>query len=168
MEVVTERRTLRDARPLLLIVAAVVVALDRLSKLWVEHNLERGQYLTVIPGFFRISHVLNTGAAFSLFAESLSPHVVRNVLVGFSVVAVLVVLGMLWRAGREFSLTTLSLALILGGAIGNLYDRVRFSYVTDFLAVKLYHYHWPDFNIADSAIVVGACFLLLEIIRGEA
>ena len=81
--------------------------------------------------------------------------------------AVVVVLALLWRTGRVFSLTGLALALILGGAIGNLYDRVRFSYVIDFLAVRIYHYNWPDFNVADSCIVIGACLLLLEIFRGE-
>jgi len=60
-----------------------------------------------------------------------------------------------------------ALGMILGGAIGNLYDRVRFSYVVDFIEVKIVHYHWPDFNIADSCIVVGACLLLLEIFRSQ-
>jgi signal peptidase II len=69
--------------------------------------------------------------------------------------------------GRGFSLTGLALGLILGGAIGNLYDRIRFSYVVDFLEVKIVHYHWPDFNVADSCIVIGACLLLLEIFRAQ-
>ena len=79
----------------------------------------------------------------------------------------IVVLGMIWRMGRAFSTTGVALALILGGAIGNLYDRIRFSYVVDFLEVKILHYHWPDFNVADSCIVIGACLLLLEIFRKQ-
>ena len=157
----------RDFRPWLLVVAVLVVAADRLSKIWIDHHVTRGSFIPVIPNVFRISHVLNTGAAFSLFAESLSPLVVRNVLIGFSIIAIIVVLGMIWRVGRLFSWTGVALALILGGAIGNLYDRVKFSYVIDFLEVKIYHYHWPDFNLADSAIVVGACLLLLEIFRAQ-
>ena len=157
----------RDFRPYLILIAAVVVLLDRLSKLWIDQHVGRGQYITVIAGIFRISHVLNTGAAFSLFAESLSPTTVRNALIAFSVVAVIVVVGMIWRMGRVVSLTGIALALILGGAIGNLYDRVKYSYVIDFLEVKIVHYHWPDFNLADSAIVVGACLLLLEIFRAQ-
>ena len=157
----------RDFRPWLLVIAVLVVVADRLSKIWIDHHVTRGSFITVIPNVFRISHVLNTGAAFSLFAESLSPLVVRNVLIGFSIVAIIVVLGMIWRVGRPFSWTGVALALILGGAIGNLYDRVKFSYVIDFLEVKIYHYHWPDFNLADSAIVVGACLLLLEIFRAQ-
>ena len=157
----------RDARPIPLLLAAIIIALDRLSKIWVDHNVARGSFITVIPGIFRISHVFNTGAAFSLFAESLSPVVVRNALIVFSIAAVIVVLGMIWQTGKQFSLTGIALGLILGGAIGNLYDRIRFSYVVDFLEVKIFHYHWPDFNVADSAIVVGACLLLLEIFRTQ-
>jgi signal peptidase II len=73
----------------------------------------------------------------------------------------------LWRLGRTISATTIALALILGGAIGNMYDRIRFGYVVDFLEVHIVHYHWPDFNVADSCIVVGACLLLLEMLRPQ-
>ena len=157
----------KDSRLWLIVLAVIVIVLDRLSKVWVVKHVDRGTYITLIPNVFRISDVHNTGAAFSIFAESLSPTIVRNVLIGFSLVAVIVVLGMIWRVGRFFSWTGVSLALILGGAIGNLYDRIKFSYVVDFLEVKIYHYHWPDFNLADSAIVVGACLLLLEIFRTQ-
>jgi signal peptidase II len=88
-------------------------------------------------------------------------------LIAFSVVAVLVVIGLLVRMGRTASPSTVALALILGGAIGNLYDRVRLHYVVDFLEVHIWRYHWPDFNVADSAIVVGACLLLLEMLRPQ-
>ena len=157
----------RDFRLVLLLISGVVVLLDRLSKIWIEKHVLRGDFITIIPGVFRLSHVFNYGAAFSLFAESLSPAIVRNSLIGFSVIAVIVVLGMIWRIGKVISATGIALALILGGAVGNLYDRVRFSYVVDFLEVKIIHYHWPDFNVADSAIVVGACLLLLEIFRQQ-
>jgi signal peptidase II len=160
------RRT-HDFRPWLLLIAAVVILLDRLSKLWIVQHLPSGHTLQIIPGVFALSHVYNTGAAFSLFAESLSPHVVRNCLIGFSIAAVIVVLGMIWRVGRCVSVTGVALALILGGAIGTLYDRIKFSYVIDFLQVKIIHYHWPDFNVADSCIVIGACLLLLEIFRNQ-
>ncbi len=66
------------------------------------------------------------------------------------------------KLGRKFTLTTVALALVLGGAIGNDYDRIRFASVVDFLEVHIVHYHWPDFNVADSAIVTGACLLLLD------
>lgn len=155
----------RDYRLPLLLVSALVILLDRLSKLWIVHHIKSGESITVIPGVFRLTHVLNTGAAFSLFADSLSPRAVRYGLIGFSVLAVLFVLVLLWRMGRSFNTFTLALALILGGALGNLWDRAHYFYVVDFLAVKIVHYHWPDFNVADSAIVIGACLVMLEIIR---
>jgi signal peptidase II len=164
MSLTTHNR--RDSRILLLLLAALVVIADRCSKLWIVHHINPGYGITIIPGIFRLTHVLNTGAAFSLF-DSFSPIVVRDSLVAFSVIAVIIVLTMLWRAGRELSLTGIALALILGGAIGNLYDRLRFSHVVDFLEVHIVHYHWPDFNIADSCIVIGACLLLIEIFRPQ-
>ena len=112
--------------------------------------------------------MLNTGAAFSAFAESASPVTVRYALITFSAIAIVIVGTMLWRAGRDFTLSGLALALILGGAAGNLYDRVALHYVVDFIEVHIVHYHWPDFNLADSAIVTGACLLILEIFRPQA
>ncbi len=151
----------------LLAITAAIVAVDRLTKLAVEQHLLLGGRHIVIPGVFAITHVLNTGAAFSAFAESTSPTTVRYTLIAFSALAILIVGTMLWRSGRAFTLSGLALALILGGAIGNLYDRIWLHYVVDFLEVRIIHYHWPDFNVADSAIVVGACLLILEIFRPQ-
>jgi len=95
-----------------------------------------------------------------LFAVIASAEVAKVNLV----VAVLIAL---WRTGRTVSLMSVPLALILGGAVGNLYDRIWFKYVVDFLEVHIVHYHWPDFNVADSCIVVGACLLLLELLRPQ-
>jgi len=156
----------KDRRPILLLVSALVILLDRLSKNWIIHRIRPGYDIPVIPGFFRLSHVLNTGAAFSLL-ENLPPNGVRLGLIGFSVFAAIIVFGLLWRTGRAFTLTSFALALILGGALGNLYDRIRFHHVVDFLAVRIYHYNWPDFNVADSCIVIGACLLLLEIFQPQ-
>jgi signal peptidase II len=156
----------KDRRPWLLLLSALVIFADRLSKNWIIHRIRPGYDIPVIPGVFRLSHVLNTGAAFSLL-ENLPPNGVRLGLITFSIIAAIIVLAMLWRAGRTLTLTSVALALILGGALGNLYDRIRFHHVVDFLAVRIYHYNWPDFNIADSCIVIGACLLLLEIFRPQ-
>lgn len=153
--------------PWLLLISAVVVALDRWSKAWVTHHVELGLAIPVIPNVFRITHVLNDGAAFSLFADAASPEHVRWLLIGFSTLAALAVLIALVKMGRVFTLTTVALALVLGGAIGNDYDRIRFASVVDFLEVHIVHYHWPDFNVADSAIVTGACLLLLDALVGK-
>jgi signal peptidase II len=161
-----ERRE-RNYLGLFLFITAAVVALDRITKRLVVAHLSAGSTYTVIPRIFRISHVLNTGAAFSAFADTTSPEIVRKALIGFSILAVLIVAYMLLRVRNQLSLTTIALSLILGGAIGNLYDRIVYHYVIDFLEVRIIHYHWPDFNVADSCIVIGACLLLIEIFRPQ-
>jgi signal peptidase II len=159
--------TPKDKRGLVFAISALVVLLDRITKHIVAQQLPNGQTYTVIPGIFRISDVHNTGAAFSMFAENASPATVRNILIAFSAIAIIILFGMLWRTGRYLTLASVALALILGGAFGNLYDRIRYHYVIDFLEVRIIHYHWPDFNVADSCIVIGACLLLIEIFRPQ-
>jgi signal peptidase II len=166
MSLTTPSQRTWDSRIPLILLAALVIVLDRCSKVWIVHHINPGYAITIIPGVFRITHVLNTGAAFSLFENS-SPIVVRNSLIAFSILAVIIVFVLLWRTGRNLSLTGIALALILGGAVGNLYDRIRFSHVVDFLEVHIIHYHWPDFNVADSCIDIGACLLLIEIFRPQ-
>jgi len=117
----------RDMRWLILTIAALVVALDRATKLWIVSHLQLGQAIVIIPRVFRLTHVLNTGAAFSMFEGSTSPNLVRNVLIGFSVIAVVVVLVLIWKMGRVLSLTSVALALILGGAVGNLFGSLTWS-----------------------------------------
>ena len=151
----------------LLAIAAAVAIVDRLTKRFIVHHLPEGSAHPVIPGVFRITHVLNAGAAFSIFSSSSSTALVRHGLVIFSVVAIGIVLAMLWRIRYAFNLTSVALALILGGAIGNVFDRIRYHYVIDFIEVRIFHYHWPDFNIADTCIVIGACLLFIEIFRPQ-
>ena len=153
---------IRDWRLWLLGLSALVIALDRVTKQWVSRHIVEGNAITVIPRVFRISHVENSGAAFSLFTDSPNPERTRWLLIGFSLLAAVVVLIVLFRVGRSLSLTAISMALVLGGAIGNVWDRIRYGTVVDFLEVHIVHYHWPDFNIADSAIVVGGILLLLD------
>jgi len=155
-----------DRRPALLLLSGLIILLDRLSKTWIIQHIKPGSAIPVIPRVFRLTHVLNTGAAFSLLA-AFPPERVRLGLIAFSILAAVIVFVMLRRTGRAFSPTSVALALILGGALANLYDRIRFHHVVDFLEVHLYHYHWPDFNVADSSIVIGACLLLIEIFRPQ-
>lgn len=154
--------TLPRRFPLLFGFTIFVIALDRLTKIWISSHLPEGHFIPVIPHFLRISHWQNEGAAFSFFANSASPHVVRWGLIAFTCFASVVIFVFMWRLGQRLTLTTLALALILGGAVGNLYDRVLYASVTDFIEVNIFGYHWPDFNIADSAICIGACLLLLD------
>jgi signal peptidase II len=155
----------RDPRLKLLLISIAVIVADRLSKLWILRNIISGQEITIIPHFFHLSHVYNNGAAFSLFSDTPSPEKVRWMLIGFSLIAIAIVLVVFMKAGRRVNLTSIALALVLGGAIGNLYDRLAYRYVIDFLAFNFGSYHYPDFNVADSCIVIGACLLLIEVFR---
>ena len=148
--------------PWLLLISAAVIVADRITKTWVSNHIHIGEVIPVVPHFLGISHWLNQGAAFSLFADTASPDKVRWGLIAFTLVAAVAVFGALIRLGSRITLTTVALALILGGAIGNVHDRIAYGSVVDFIEVHIFSYHWPDFNLADSSIVVGACLLLLD------
>jgi signal peptidase II len=151
--------------PWLLLISVVIIVADRVTKILVTRHIPFGDGVLVIPHFLRITHWLNEGAAFSLFADSASPNAVRWGLIAFSAIAAIAVLIALIRLGSRITLTTIALALVLGGAIGNLHDRIAYGSVVDFIEVHIFGYHWPDFNVADSSIVVGACLLLLDSLR---
>ena len=155
----------RDPRLKLLLISVAVFVVDRLTKQWILHHIISGQQITIIPRFFHLSHVYNNGAAFSLFSDTPSPEKVRWMLIGFSLIAISIVLAVFMKAGRRVNPTSIALALVLGGAIGNLYDRLAYRYVIDFLAFNIFGYHYPDFNVADSCIVIGAGLLLIEVFR---
>ena len=148
--------------PWLLLISAVVFTLDRWTKVLVSARLPIGGAIPVLPGVLRITHWTNDAAAFSLFADSGSPGLVRWGLVAFTLLACVAVLAALIRLGHKFNITTIALALILGGALGNVHDRIAYGAVVDFIEVHVFGYHWPDFNVADSAVVTGACLLLLD------
>jgi signal peptidase II len=145
------------------LLSVIVVLLDRWTKRLVAAHIAMYSHIQIIPGFFRITHTENTGAAFSLFADSPS-HWKTALLIGFSVIAMIVVIGLLWKQQRGITLTGIALSLILGGAVGNLWDRVASGRVVDFLLFYVKQYQWPVFNLADSAIVVGALLLVIEIL----
>ena len=146
----------------LLTLSIVIILLDRLTKTWVALRIPMGGAIPVIPRVLRITHWTNDGAAFSLFANTASPNAVRWGLISFSSLMALIILFLLVRLGDRFTLTTIGLALILAGALGNVHDRIAYGSVVDFIEVHIFSYHWPDFNIADSSVVSGACLLLLD------
>lgn len=148
--------------PWLLLISTAVFGLDRWTKTWVSENILYGGARPVIDHVLRITHWTNEGAAFSIFADSASPQTVRWGLVTFTIAASLAVLIAMIRLGHRFTATTISLALIFGGALGNVHDRIEYGSVVDFIEVHIFSYHWPDFNIADSAVVIGACLLVLD------
>jgi signal peptidase II len=145
------------------LIAVLVVVLDRASKWLVAGAITLHDSVAVLPGFFRLTHVQNSGAAFGLFAESSSEWKVA-ILVLFSVLALAVVSALLWKNSHSMTSTGVGLSLILGGAVGNLWDRLLSGHVVDFFDFYLGSYHWPAFNIADSAIVIGALLLVAEIL----
>ena len=146
-----------SARTVHFLLALLVVLLDRWTKWLVAVRIAMYTHIQIIPGFFRLTHTENTGAAFSLFADSPS-HWKTLLLIGFSFIAMLIVSVLLWRQSRALTITGIALSLILGGAVGNLWDRVASGRVVDFLLFYVKQYQWPVFNLADSAIVVGAGF----------
>ena len=150
-----------------LLIAAIILVVDRLAKLTVERRIALHDSISIIPGFFKITHVENTGAAFGLFADSPSEWKIA-VLILFSLVALLIVSALLWKNSHAMSSTGIGLAMILGGALGNLWDRLVSGHVVDFLLFYLGQYQWPAFNVADSAIVIGAGLLVFEILFAKA
>lgn len=146
-----------------LLIALSIVLLDRATKWAVAKNISLHDGIQIIPGFFRLTHVENRGAAFGLFADSPAQWKIA-MLVLFSIVALVVVLALLWRNSHAMTTTGIGLALILGGAVGNLWDRLLNGRVVDFLLFYVGQYQWPAFNVADSAIVCGAGLLVIEIL----
>ncbi len=155
--------TKNSARAFYLLIALIVVVSDRWTKYIVAQRVPLYSHIQIIPGFFRITHTENTGAAFSLFAESTGPWK-SGLLIAFSVTALAVVLILLWKNHHARAATGIGLSLIMGGALGNLWDRVVRGRVVDFLLFYWKRYQWPVFNLADTAIVVGAGLLVLEIL----
>jgi len=145
------------------LIALLIVLLDRATKWVVARDISLHDGIQIIPGFFRITHIENRGAAFGLFADSPAQWKIA-VLVLFSIVALVVVSALLWRNSHAVTTTGIGLALILGGAVGNLWDRLLNGRVVDFLLFYISRYQWPAFNVADSAIVCGAGLLVFEIL----
>jgi signal peptidase II len=144
-----------------LILAIVVIVLDIWTKALVLARIDLHETIPVIPNFFQLVHVRNSGAAFGIGANASSKLV--PLLLNFGAIAVfcVVVVYALRSAVTDRVLQT-GLHLILGGAIGNLLDRFRFGYVVDFLDVYVGTKHWPAFNVADSAICIGIALLFLD------
>lgn len=145
------------------LIALAVVLTDQVTKAMAIRFMRLGQSIPIIPGYFDLTFVLNPGAAFSLLATL--PEGIRNpFFIGISVTAAILIIVYHSRYLRQHRLASASLGLILGGAVGNLIDRVRFGVVVDFLDAHLHQYHWPVFNVADSAISVGVTLMLLDMV----
>jgi signal peptidase II len=146
------------------LILAGVVALDQLAKWLVVRSLDLHEYRPLVDGLLSLSHVRNRGAAFGILSDADLPY--QAVLFSaLSLVALLAIAVYAYRLPSEARLPRTALTLVLGGAVGNLVDRVRLGYVVDFIHVYWRQYQWPDFNVADSAISIGVALLILDILR---
>lgn len=143
------------------VILVLVVALDQFTKYLVLQNIARGEIIPIIPDFFNLTLTFNRGAAFGLLAD-LPDGTRQLVLAVTTLIALSAVLYFLVRDFHGERIAHYSMALILGGAFGNVIDRVRLGEVVDFLDVYWNTYHWPAFNVADSAICIGVAILLLK------
>ncbi len=150
----------------LVLIAVAIIFLDQITKWMILESMPLYGSIPVIKGFFSITHIHNPGGAFGLFAvESLW---VRKILfLGVSSLAALLVLYFYHKTPRTYPWLLAAFSLIFGGAVGNLIDRVRFGKVVDFLLFYIGEYHWPAFNVADSAITVGVILFAIHIITGR-
>lgn len=149
-----------------IVFAATILGADRATKLWVMAAIERGEEIPVLPGLLSLVHVRNPGAAFGLLAGAVSPWR-EIVLVGVSVAAVA---GFVWafrRMPKDATVERMATASVIGGALGNLYDRIVYGEVVDFVDVYVGNWHWPAFNVADSAISIGIVLLVLRSFRSD-
>lgn len=148
------------------VLALVILAADQVTKAMVVQSVSEHTVIPLIPGFLNLTHTKNPGAAFSLFADSPAPWKTALLVIVSSALLVAVA-WLVLRTGELRWKSGVGLALIMGGAASNLLDRIRAGKVVDFVDVYFRTYHWPAFNLADSAIVVGAGFLILHYILSE-
>jgi signal peptidase II len=149
-----------------LAVSLAVLFLDQWTKGIITRTMEVHQSRTVLADVFDLTYVRNSGAAFGLFA-SVDSSLKAILLNSVAVVVFLIVSAYALRSSHKSVRLQVGLALILGGAVGNLLDRVRFGYVVDFLDFSVSGHHWPAFNVADSAICIGVGLLFLDMLRNE-
>ena len=145
-------------------IVGVIVALDQVTKALVDDFMTLHESRTIVEGLVRLTYVQNRGAAFGILSEAGLPY--QSLM--FSVVSLLALLAIAlyaWRMPVQSRLPQTALALVMGGAIGNLLDRARLGYVIDYVDVYWGAHHWPAFNVADSAITVGVALLVLDILR---
>ncbi len=148
------------------LIAGLVLVLDQLTKMVVLAKLPLYHAVPVIPGFFDLTHIRNPGGAFGFMAGG--SRGLRNLLfIGVSVIAMGLIVAFYRSTPRTHRFLAAALAMIFGGAVGNLIDRLRFGEVVDFLDVYIGAYHWPAFNVADSAITIGITIFIAHVVLGK-
>jgi signal peptidase II len=151
---------------LALIVGSTVLVLDQITKALVANLMRLYQAIEIVPNFVHLTYLKNTGAAFGVLAGTRSPlRMFFFVLVSSVAIGCVLYLLKNLRPGRTSLVASLS--LILGGAVGNLIDRLRMGEVIDFIDLHWHHFHWPAFNVADSSITIGVILLFIQMIRKQ-
>lgn len=154
---------------IMILVLLCVLALDQATKQWVHSSLHLYERVSIVPNYFHLTYIRNSGAAFGLFssrAESFR----MPFFVSITIMAILFIAYFFYKARPDQRLLVLALGLVLSGALGNLIDRLRLGEVIDFIDVHWRHLHWPAFNVADIAICVGVGLLGIEMLfldKGE-
>ncbi|BBO87764.1 signal peptidase II [Desulfosarcina ovata] len=146
--------------------AALVVILDQITKLLVLGGVPLYHRIRVIPGFFDLTHIRNPGGAFGFMAAG-SPGLRNLLFIGVSAIAMGMIVYFYRMTPRTHAWLASALAMIFGGAVGNLIDRLRFGEVIDFLDLYVGAYHWPAFNVADSAITIGITIFIAHVVLGK-
>ena len=158
------RKTVTPKLRLMILVSGAVVVVDQFTKILVDRTMTLYHSVEILPNFVHLTYVRNTGAAFGFLAGSPSTLRMAFFLL-VSGVAIACILFLLKTLPPQKKLLTVSLSLVLGGAIGNLIDRFRLGEVIDFIDIHWDHLHWPAFNVADSAITIGVALLFIRMLR---
>jgi len=148
-----------------LVVASLVVAIDQVTKFLITNKIYLHSKKVIISNFINLVHIKNKGIAFGIFNK---PGTECYILSGITIIAIFFIIYMIFTEGKKSLFISIPLGLILGGAIGNLIDRILFGEVTDFIDLHIGIYHWPAFNVADMAISIGGFMILLFILMKKA
>ena len=146
-----------------IVIAVLIIALDQLTKLWIIHNFNYQDNFS-LTSFFKLVHFQNTGAAFSFLHDASGW---QNIFFVTLSILILIYLFYLYKKLKDVFPAWLSLLLIMAGAVGNLIDRIRIGHVTDFIYLHYNDFYWPAFNVADSAICLGALLYLYSLGKGQ-
>jgi len=153
-------------RTLYILPVLFILLLDRWTKWLIHTRLLLNQTISVVDGFFNITYVRNTGVAFGIL-DPVQSSMKSTILAILTIGAIIGVIVYAWRTPLSQKLLQAALSLILAGALGNLYDRVRYGFVIDFIEVYFHSFRWPSFNVADSAITTGVALLAIEMFRKD-
>ena len=157
------RLALKQKILILFLTAFAVIILDQISKVWVEQNLYIYQSISIIPNFFSLTYIQNTGGAWGILS-GFNSALIKNFFIIFTLLTIGLVGIFYFKLKPHQKTPAIALALIIGGAVGNLIDRIRLGAVIDFLDLYYRSFHWPAFNVADSAITIGTIILGIAIL----